>query len=82
MRCKAMSLSDHHAYAISLLDDHDVPGLTFADPKRLIPDRNEMIAEAAYFKAEKRNFAPGLELQDWLEAEREIDHLFHLEFWQ
>jgi len=32
----------------------------------------EMIAEAAYYKAEKRGFAPGMELQDWLEAEREI----------
>lgn len=32
----------------------------------------EMVAEAAYYKAEKRGFAPGRELQDWLEAEREI----------
>jgi hypothetical protein len=31
-----------------------------------------MIAEAAYFKAEKRGFAPGMEMLDWLEAEREI----------
>ena len=31
-----------------------------------------MIAEAAYFKAEKRGFNPGYELCDWLEAEREI----------
>lgn len=34
-----------------------------ADPQR--------IAEAAYFKAERRGFAPGRELDDWLEAERE-----------
>ncbi|MGZ8903765.1 MAG: sterol desaturase family protein [Methylobacter sp.] len=31
-----------------------------------------MIAEAAYYKAEKRNFHPGNELLDWLEAKREI----------
>ncbi len=31
-----------------------------------------MIAEAAYYKAEKRNFYPGYELLDWLEAKREI----------
>lgn len=31
-----------------------------------------MIAEAAYYKAEKRAFAPGNELRDWLEAKREI----------
>jgi hypothetical protein len=32
-----------------------------------------MIAEAAYFRAERRNFSPGQELDDWLSAEREID---------
>ncbi len=31
-----------------------------------------MIAEAAYYKAEKRGFIPGHEALDWLEAEREI----------
>ena len=30
------------------------------------------IAEAAYFRAERRGFAPGHELEDWLEAEIEI----------
>ncbi|MCX7102895.1 MAG: sterol desaturase family protein [Methylobacter sp.] len=38
------------------------------------PDLNlsAMIAEAAYYKAEKRSFTPGNELRDWLEAKREI----------
>lgn len=31
-----------------------------------------MIAEAAYYKAEKRSFSPGYELCDWLEAQQEI----------
>lgn len=31
-----------------------------------------MIAEAAYYKAEKRAFLPGYELYDWLEAKKEI----------
>jgi hypothetical protein len=31
--------------------------------------RQEMIAEAAYYRAEKRGFAPGHDLDDWLEAE-------------
>ncbi|MBL6987214.1 MAG: sterol desaturase family protein [Methylobacter sp.] len=31
-----------------------------------------MIAEAAYYKAEKRAFTPGNELRDWLEAKKEI----------
>jgi hypothetical protein len=34
-----------------------------------------MIAEAAYYRAEQRNFAPGREIEDWLAAELEIDSL-------
>lgn len=34
--------------------------------------RASRIAEAAYFRAESRGFAPGFELEDWLLAEREI----------
>lgn len=34
--------------------------------------RRTMIAQAAYFRAQKRGFATGSELEDWLEAEREI----------
>lgn len=35
-------------------------------------ERNRLIAQAAYFRAEKRGFAPGFELQDWVEAETEV----------
>jgi hypothetical protein len=38
-------------------------------------ERWKMIAIAAYHKAEKRGFVPGNELQDWAEAEKEIDEL-------
>lgn len=38
-------------------------------------DRQRFIAEAAYFKAEKRCFSEGGELADWIEAEAEIDAL-------
>jgi len=31
-----------------------------------------MIAVAAYYRAERRNFEPGHELEDWLDAEAEI----------
>ena len=33
---------------------------------------NKMTEEAAYFLAEKRQFAPGFEEQDWLEAKQQI----------
>jgi hypothetical protein len=36
------------------------------------PDMRSAIAECAYFKAERRGFAPGYDLEDWLAAEREL----------
>ena len=36
-------------------------------------ERRSMIARAAYFRAERRNFAPGHELEDWVAAEAEVD---------
>lgn len=38
-------------------------------------ERHRMIAEAAYFRAAGRGFAPGGELEDWLAAQREVDAL-------
>ena len=35
--------------------------------------RDALIAEAAFFRSEKRGFAPGYEVEDWLAAESEID---------
>ncbi len=35
-------------------------------------ERHQMIAEAAYYRAEQRFFMNGDPLQDWLEAEAEI----------
>jgi hypothetical protein len=35
--------------------------------------RAALIAEAAFFRAEKRGFAPGHEIEDWLAAESEVD---------
>jgi hypothetical protein len=38
-------------------------------------ERDRMISEAAYLRAERRGFAPGNEMEDWLQAESEIDSL-------
>jgi uncharacterized protein YkwD len=47
-----------------------------AKTKEISPDlRQQMIAEAAYLRAEQRNFSPGDPLDDWLVAEREVDSL-------
>ena len=50
----------------------------FPNPAALDPQvRHQMIACAAYCRAEKRSFAGGAEsqLHDWLEAETEIDRM-------
>ena len=36
-------------------------------------ERQAMIAEAAYYIAERRGFEPGHDLEDWLCAEREMN---------
>jgi hypothetical protein len=40
-----------------------------------VSTRHAMIAEAAYFRAERRGFAPGFEMQDWLQSEVEVNAL-------
>jgi len=34
-----------------------------------------MISEAAYYRAESRGFASGSELEDWQEAEKQINEM-------
>jgi hypothetical protein len=50
--------------------------------KEARPSREEieqMIAKAAYFRAEKRCFEVGYEQEDWLMAEQEINQLYVFE---
>lgn len=35
-------------------------------------ETRRQIAEAAYYRAKQRGFAPGRELEDWIEAESEV----------
>jgi len=42
-------------------------------PAKLSPEEvYRLIQESAYFKAKARGFAPGNEVQDWIEAEAEV----------
>jgi hypothetical protein len=45
---------------------------TASSPARTPEDVSTMIATAAYYLAAARNFSPGHELDDWLEAERAV----------
>lgn len=53
----------------SAADAADTPSGRGIDPDQ----RMQMVARAAYFRAQQRGFAPGHELEDWLDAEAEID---------
>jgi hypothetical protein len=45
---------------------------SLATTKVTDPDLHQTISREAYFRAERRGFVPGLELQDWMEAEKEV----------
>lgn len=49
-------------------------GFTASHPAPVLTagELEEMIAEAAYYRAEKRHFIPGREMEDWLEAKNAI----------
>jgi|CZKO01.1.fsa_nt_gi hypothetical protein len=49
--------------------------LWFCGPGDEAAQRQAMIAEAAYFRAQRRGFEPGHELEDWLAAEQEVYRL-------
>ena len=48
--------------------------LDSASGNRAVP-REQLISEAAYFRAEQRGFAPGNEMADWLDAEADVERM-------
>ena len=40
-------------------------------------EREEMIAEAAYYRAQSRGFEGDEHLRDWFEAEKIVDEMLH-----
>ena len=59
------------------LNEHTERESTSSDVSRRqrpsVADRWRRIAAAAYLRAERRGFAGGAELEDWLEAEKQVD---------
>jgi hypothetical protein len=49
----------------SKLEQREIPSFS--------ESREARIAERAYWRAERRGFAPGQELEDWLHAEKDVD---------
>jgi Protein of unknown function (DUF2934) len=79
------SASDGESRSRELLTTRNDPGRTIVHPPTavtsraspLIPSslRDDMIREAAYFRAQARGFVPGKEIEDWLAAEQDIEEL-------
>jgi hypothetical protein len=53
--------------------DGDTFSETAEPPACSEDERLRLIAEAAYYRAQRRGFEPGHEQEDWLLAEREVD---------
>ena len=47
--------------------------LRFVAAPTTAKSREERVAEAAYFIAQKRGFVPGYEAADWAAAEKEVE---------
>jgi hypothetical protein len=53
------------------LQSHNVPAFLSEGPAEVPADLDQRIATTAYFLAAARNFEPGHELEDWLQAEQQ-----------
>ena len=52
-----------------------VPSAAVSTATMAAPSEEQLrvrIAEAAYYRAEKRGFLPGMEMEDWVAAETEV----------
>lgn len=57
----------------------EIPSEMASEIAREIPgDLHSMIEQAAFYRAAERGFAPGHELDDWLEAERRVRALYSM----
>lgn len=56
------------------IDHAEIVRMAMAEAANRAAERRDMIATAAYFRAQRRGFEPGHELDDWLAAETEVVH--------
>lgn len=57
----------------------NVANMAQAEAASRAASRRSMVAEAAYYRAERRGFLPGHELEDWFAAEIEIGNSMQLD---
>ena len=72
-RTRRRQTPDKFAESDSRLAGHaEIARMAEAEAGHRQMERRAMIADAAYFRAEKRGFEPGHELDDWLAAEVDV----------
>jgi hypothetical protein len=54
--------------------------LRFVKPSPGLKWREALVAEIAYFRAQRRGFKPGHEVEDWLAAETEVDKRYSSQY--
>ena len=67
-----------HPSSVALIDTPEEADMPFVEGAgdALDPDlRHRMISEAAYHLYAQRGYADGYELDDWLQAEAQVDHM-------
>jgi len=74
------SKASKHSKAIKKNSVRPIPVSSVGSKQESNEDRLYQIAVSAYYKAEARGYDPGHEIQDWLEAEAEIDKSEQLKY--
>jgi predicted acyl esterase len=82
VRRVAGRLNREHPRSVPVVEDEGEPERDADQPfeegshDAIDPDlRHRLISEAAFEMYKRRDFADGYDLDDWLEAEEQIDHL-------
>lgn len=81
-KARALRADPKHPHVVPILraedPDEDAPDQPFAEGARdtISPDlRHRMISEAAHRRYVERGYSDGDDVDDWLQAEADVDHL-------
>ena len=78
----AAHAASNHPRSVPIIDpeieSEELPDQPFAEGGQDVLDadlRHRMISEAAFHRYAQRGYADGYDIDDWLQAEAEVDHL-------
>jgi hypothetical protein len=80
-KSKALQSRDgepQHPHGVPMLDADETPAQPFAEgvEDELDPDmRHRLVSDVAYQRYVERGYADGYDLDDWFQAESDVDHM-------